>query len=392
MKVALQPIGSVGREGLPARGDVALAAALAALALADLWALELDELKAHRLAATPFAILVPLTLGWRRRRTAEAAGVAAAGVALQGLIVEPTTSLAQTATVLLLAFSLGAHETPRRALAGLAASMVAVVSIAIGASESAGAILSIPVFLAVPYLAGVAVRAARRYAERLERLTEQLERERERSSRLAVAEERARIARELHDVVSHGVGVMSVQAAGARRIVNSDPMRAREALSAIESTGRSALVDLERMLQLMRSPDVAVSTTDSTPRLADLPALAARLRAAGLDVELVCHGSAPPAPPALELAVYRVLQEGLTNAVKHAPGASVRAVIRFEPGAIELEVVDRGNVGAPPAAGGHGLVGMRERVSLFRGEFEAGPQPEGGFRVYARIPVPEASR
>lgn len=369
--------------------DVALAAALAALALVDLWALQLDELSAHRLVATPFAILVPLALGWRRRRPVAAVGGAAAGVTLQGVLVEPTTSLAQVATLLVLAFSLGAHETWPRALLGLSASVVAIVSIGVGASESVGAILSVPIFLVVPFLAGVAVRAARGYAQRLERLTEQLELERERSSRLAVAEERARIARELHDVVAHGVGVMAVQAAGARRIVEGDPARAREALIAIESTGRSALVELERMLQLMRTPEDEAST-DTAPRLADLPALAARLRAAGLDLELICEGSAPPAPPALELAVFRILQEALTNAVKHAPGAPVRAALRFEARAIELEVVDNGN-GHPAlaAAGGHGLVGMRERVSLFGGVFEAGAGSEGGFRVYARIPVPE---
>jgi signal transduction histidine kinase len=232
-------LSSVGRSGLSRGVDVVVAVVLAVFAVADLWVLELtDDLSGHRLAATPFAILVPAGLAWRRRAPVAAAVFAAVGLALQGLLVAPTTSVAQIPTLLVLAFSLGAHTSPGRALIGLSAAVAAIVSLAIGSSDSAGGIVSIPFFLGVPWLAGVAVRAARGYAERLERLTEQLERERERSSRLAVAEERARIARELHDVVAHGVGVMAIQAAGARRIVERDPVRAGGALASIESTGR----------------------------------------------------------------------------------------------------------------------------------------------------------
>lgn len=393
MKGLLSRVSLLGRIGLPLSADVAMAVALTTFALLDLWVLELsDELSADRLAATPFAIVVPAALAWRRRWPVVAACGAAGAVAIQGLLVAPTTSVAQIPTLLVLAFSLGAHESVGRAALGLFACVAAILSIAIGAADSAGGIVSIPFFLGVPWLAGLAVRAARGYAVRLERLTEQLERERERSSRDAIAQERARIARELHDVVAHGVGVMGVQAAGARRIVERDPERARAALASIESTGRAALVELERMLELMRTSDDAVPS-GAAPTLAELPELAERFRAAGLNLELVCEGSAPSVPPALELAAFRIVQEALTNAVKHAPGAPVRAAVRLGPGAIELEVLNGGNGGpsSPAAAGGHGLIGMRERVALFRGVLETGPQPEGGFRVHARIPVPGAS-
>ncbi len=204
-----------------------MAVALALFAVADLWVLELsDDFSGRRLAATPFAILIPCALAWRRRWPLAAACAAAGGVALQGLLVAPTASVAQIPTLLVLAFSLGAHASAKAALVGLSACVAAIVSLAIGSSDSADGIVSIPFFLGVPWLAGLAVRAARAYAERLERLTEQLERERERSSRLAVAEERARIARDLHDVVAHGVGVMAIQAAGARRIIEHDAVRA----------------------------------------------------------------------------------------------------------------------------------------------------------------------
>ena len=394
MSRAFTRISLAGREGLPRRADVVMAGALSVLALLDLWVIGLsDGFDGEELSAAPFAILVPATLAWRRRRPVAAAYVAAAGLALQGVLVVSTTSVAEIATMLVLAFSLGAHASTRGALAGLAALVAAIVTVAIGSSDagsdSAGGLASIPFFAGIPCLAGMAVRAARGYAGRLERLSEQLERERERSSRLAVAEERAVIARELHDVVSSGVGVMTVQAAGAGRIVERDPRRARDALAAIESAGRSALVELERMLAVMRTTQEDAPT--ETPGLGDLASLASRLAAGGLDLEFTSEGAIPAAAPALELAVYRIVQEALTNAMKHAGGARVRATVRYEPRSIEVEVVDDGDGHgvAAATAGGHGLIGMRERVALFRGEFDAGPGGERGFRVHARLPVPE---
>jgi signal transduction histidine kinase len=215
----------------------------------------------------------------------------------------------------------------------------------------------------------------------LEARAERLEREREENVRRAAAEEQARIARELHDVLAHNVSVMVVQAAAADDVFESQPDRAREALRAIERTGRAALTELRRLLGAVRTTELAPQ-----PGLAGLDVLVEGVRAAGLSVTLQVEGELDDLPAGLDLSAYRIVQEALTNTMKHA-GASVAEVrVRRTPDGVELEVVDDG---AGPVGNGHGrgLIGMRERASLVGGEVEAGPQPGGGFRVKATLPL-----
>ncbi|HEV3463585.1 MAG TPA: histidine kinase, partial [Actinomycetota bacterium] len=260
-----------------------------------------------------------------------------------------------------------------------------------------------------------------RLAEALAARTVELEREREERAKLAVAEERARIARELHDVVAHSVSVMVVQAGAARRTLATSPGQATTALGQIESTGRQALVEMRRLLGLLRDGDgdgedgeVAAALTPQ-PSLAHLESLAAAAREAGLPVEIVVEGEPRPLPAGVDLSAYRIVQEALTNSLKHTGPARASVRLCYGREALEVQVLDDGpGPGAAPGGGGlavvtlgpegvlpvsgarpttgggHGLIGMRERVALFGGTLEAGPRPGGGYRVAARLPLSEA--
>jgi signal transduction histidine kinase len=211
-------------------------------------------------------------------------------------------------------------------------------------------------------------------------------REREIATREAVAAERAAIARELHDVVAHHMSVMVVQAGAARAVSGSDPAAAAEALRQIEASGRTGLTEMRRLLEVLKAERDGDGRAPQ-PGLGRLDELLDGMRVSGLPVEAVVEGSPRPLPPGVDLSAYRIVQEALTNALRHAGGASARVVVRYEPDAVELEVADDGP--GPPedpnASGGHGLIGMRERVQLFGGELEAGPRPGGGFLVRARL-------
>ncbi len=205
----------------------------------------------------------------------------------------------------------------------------------------------------------------------------------------AVADERLRIARELHDVVAHAVGIMVVQAAAAEQVMQGDPDRAREALEAVQETGRAAVVELSRMLCLLRRDDT--DAVAPLPSLTGLDALSSTVRSAGLKVDLDVLGNLDDLPPALDLSVYRVVQEGLTNAVKHAPGTHVRVRLERSPSTVQIEVSDTGPSSGPVDATsggtGLGLIGLRERVSVFGGHLDAGPRAGGGFSVTATLPL-----
>src|SRR5262245_57327859 len=212
-------------------------------------------------------------------------------------------------------------------------------------------------------------------------------REREIATREAVAAERAAIARELHDVVAHHMSVMVVQAGAARAVNASDPAAAAEALRQIEASGRTGLAEMRRLLEVLKAEENG-DGREPQPGLARLDELLNSMRASGLPVEAVVEGARRPLPPGVDLSAYRIVQEALTNALRHAGGASARVVGRYEPDALELEIADDGPgpTEDPEASGGHGLIGMRERVQLFGGELDAGPRAGGGFLVRARLP------
>ena len=215
---------------------------------------------------------------------------------------------------------------------------------------------------------------------------ERAEREREDQARLAVAEERARIARELHDVVGHAVSVMTVQAAGVRMLLKPELEREREALEVIERTGRDALAEMRRMVGVLRSLDEAPSLAPQ-PSLEHVDKLVEQARNAGLPVELRVEGEPVQLPAGVDLTAYRIVQEGLTNATKHSRAEHAEVLLRYSDGNLEVTISDDGSGDGGGESGGHGLVGMRERVSVYGGELEVGPRPEGGFALRARLPI-----
>jgi signal transduction histidine kinase len=229
-------------------------------------------------------------------------------------------------------------------------------------------VLSSTAICAVAWLLGDTRRAA--------------ELEREERTQQAAVDERARIARELHDVVTHNVSVMVVQAAAGNDVFDSRPERAREALRAIEETGRRALGEMRRLLDVEGGGD----GTLPQPGLGRIDELVSNVRAAGLPVDLQIEGTPPVMPEGVDLSAYRILQEALTNTLRHARASRASVRVRYRNGAVELEVTDNG-VGGAIAAGGRGIVGMRERVAVFGGDLDAGAQPGGGFAVRARMPL-----
>jgi signal transduction histidine kinase len=212
-------------------------------------------------------------------------------------------------------------------------------------------------------------------------------RDRERTATDAATEERARIARELHDVVAHAMGVMVVQAGAARVVVGRDPVEAAAAMRRIEETGRAGLGEMRRLIGVLETDGQAAR--EPQPGLERMGELLETMRATGLPVEAIVEGEPRDLPPGVDLTAFRVIQEALTNALKHAGDAHARVLLRYGDGSLELEVEDDGR--GPPAEGerppGHGLIGMRERVSLFGGSLETGARPGGGFLVRARIPI-----
>jgi signal transduction histidine kinase len=238
----------------------------------------------------------------------------------------------------------------------------------------------------------------------VEERADRLEREREERDAQAVAEERERIARELHDVVTHHVSVIVIQAGAGLRALDKRPEDARQALTAIDTTGRLALADMRRMLGILGSPsspgEIVGAGDMTTDPLAPMPGfdrlgeLLEQVRATGLPVELAVEGEARPLDPGIELSAYRIIQEALTNALKHARGATAEVRVRYGTSNLEIEVTDRGGTGGRgigvPGESGRGLIGMRERVAVFGGRFEAGPLP-GGFRISAHLPIAPAA-
>lgn len=243
---------------------------------------------------------------------------------------------------------------------------------------------------AVGWGLGMYARTRREYTNVVEERARLLERERVSQAREAVADERARIARELHDAVGHALNLIVIQAGGAQRVFESKPKLVRDTLASIESTGREALTDMERMLDMLRDVEGEGDELSPQPSLSHIEQLAAQVKQAGLPVDLTIEGTRVTLPSSVDLSAYRIIQEALTNALKHAGPARAHVTIRHLPGSLELEITDDGRGAAGELVGiekrGRGLIGMKERVALFGGELNAGPRPEGGFRVHASLP------
>jgi len=274
-----------------------------------------------------------------------------------------------------------------QAIAGLAYGL-GVAAIVIHNDPNAGAsnFVFISLVFAIAWTIGLLVSRKFHEADEARERAIEAERQREVRARLAVSEERARIARELHDVVGHSVSVMTVQASAARRLLRPHQDKEREALLVVEKTGREALAEMRRMVGVLRRPEEAPALAPQ-PSLEQIEGLIEHTREAGLPVELRIEGEPIELPAGIDLTAYRLVQEGLTNTLKHARAQRAEVVVRYEDGYVELTVSDDGQGGGSGGGSGHGLVGMRERVSVYGGELEAGRRAGGGFRLRARLPV-----
>ena len=292
--------------------------------------------------------------------------------------------------VVVASFATVAFDHWRRAVAAgfmVAAGMVVVMLTIPELSWRSG--LSMWAALSLVWVVAVVIRLYRGSIERAERRAALFVADREARAREAVAEERSRLARELHDSVGHALNVVVLHAGAAQRVIETKPALAREALASIETAGRQALEDIERMLGILRAPDDGVGL-DAAPGLGQLERLCAQVRQAGLPVTLSVEGEARALPASLDLTAFRIVQESLTNTLKHAGKTRATVTVRYEQDALAIAVVDDGRgVSAGGAGGGRGLVGMGERVATFRGELEAGTRAEGGFAVRARLPLPK---
>ena len=371
----------------PVATDRVLTAVLVAVSLAGLWLVSWSKTADYRApdaggVLLTLAIVVPLL--WRRQRPDLVLVIS--GTALLGYDAAGYPSGLAWLACYWAVYSYAVHRRRRDAywpLAVWVAIIVAHLALPARGSNTAQTALIFLGVTAFVWLRGDAVRTGALEAER----------EQEARARQAVADERTRIARELHDVVSQALGVIVMQAGGAGSVPVLEEPDAKAVLATIEQTGRQAFAEMRRLVGVLRDDDEAAALAPQ-PTVGEIPALLARLASAGLDVDLEMEGTRREAPAGVELSAYRIVQEALTNTLKHSGAGHATVRLAWSPDHLEVEVTDDGpaaGAAVPPPipadSGGKGLVGMRERVMLFGGELEAGPSPHGGYRVAARLPL-----
>jgi signal transduction histidine kinase len=374
----------------PRAVDLVVAGCLAVLAVA------LFSATRHPFPAAVFGALGATAVAIRRW----APGLSIAALAVTSILIavtdhgtgQPTQAIVATLCFYTLGCRAGrgVDQLVDVALLALAAGVVAV-----SPPQSATAVtVDWTCFVLLPYVAGRTVASRRALTAELEANAERARREQAARARSAAAEERTRIARELHDVIAHSLSVMVIQTVAAREVATADPSSARTALAAVQAAGREALLEMRQMIGVLRHGDVELAGS-AAPGLDQLDLLAQRARMSGLPVTLAVNGRRRALPEALDLVAFRVVQEALTNSIKHAGPARATVTVTFRKDRLELEICDdgRGSSHELPgeAGGGHGLIGMRERLALFDGELSTGRQLGGGFRVYACLPVVEAA-
>jgi signal transduction histidine kinase len=367
----------VRKIGAIAPSDIALAVGLFVIKLATL-------VTGIQESAGPISYVVlplwTLSLAWRRVHPAAVAAAVAAAAVLELSIGGDRDSIVALACFVIVPYSLGAHHKSTRELfVGLAVFVSAGIASALAQSGGAAANVAAATFLLTgALLAGLWVRQLRLRAEMLERLGED-------RVHAAVAEERARIARDLHDEVAHAMSVIAVQADAADGALSHDPELVRTPLVAIRDTARVALADMRRVLGALGGDDAA-SDDASEPGLARLDSLVETARTGGLSVELSVDGEPRRLPAPLDVAAYRVVQEALTNVRKHSGARRVEVVVRYRDEAVHVEVIDDGDGSGPGGGSGKGLAGVRERVAVLGGHVVAGPGPRG-FALRAVLPL-----
>ena len=341
---------------------------------------------------TLLAVLCSIPLVWRRSHTLLALAIVAPASFATALVVAPTQGPFESfVSLVVVLYSVGVYLPTRLSVTALVSTMLAGVATWLVATSSAAGVdlgnwLPMLVWCWGVWAVGRVIRSHALRSAELQRLARELAIERDARAREAVTVERARIARELHDVVAHKISVMSVQAAAARRVLTGDQPAVREALEAIEGTGRETIDEMRHMLGVLREPTDELALAPQ-PGLSDLAALAGQMRAAGLPVEIHTEGIPRTLPAGLELSAYRIVQEALTNTLKHAGPARANVAVRYLDHAVEIEIADDGPGAASTNGTGNGLVGMRERVAMFGGEFDAGRREDGGWSLRARLPV-----
>ena len=373
--------------------DAVAAGALGVLAFGS------EITRPHPSAAVPAALLLSATVAVRRL-----APVTAVLLVLAASVVRSAADphpLAIAPIIVVLDYYMLGRRAEHRWSGRVDALLIALPVLGIATdpnTSSPGGTLVLDVafvwgfFLALPYGAGRAVRSGTNLNAALRVNTERLEQQQRERARQAVVEERTRIARELHDVVAHSVSVMVIQTAAARAVARRDPAAAAAALRSVESCGRDALVDMRRMVGVLHRSDIDL-LSGPAPGLSQLGTLVERARASGLPVQVIIEGEARSLPPALDLVSFRIVQEALTNAIKHAGPARALVRVSFATDCLQLEIVDSGRGPLRRSSSGdsvgHGLVGMRERLALYGGELRAGRRSGGGYRVLVRIPLAE---
>jgi signal transduction histidine kinase len=358
-------------------------AAVVVLALAAVVEAWFDSEGTLRALTVPFALAWTLPLLFRRRFPLGAPVAVFLVLVAEALITVDAVTDSQTNTLAILAaFGIaGSHRDVRAGAVGAAIGYVSLAAIVYRQTVPVAAVAFMVIFAAATWAIGRAIGLWGQRAADLEERADRLQR----AHAEAVAAERATIARELHDVIAHSVSVMTVQAGAARLLFDDDPTRAKESLLAVEETGRQALAEMRRLLGILRG-DEHEGRLAPQPGIADLDALVEHVRGAGLPVDVLVEGEPRAVPPGVDLAAYRVVQEALTNTLKHAGAARAQVSIRYSETALELAITNNGHV-RRNGRSGHGLVGLRERVALYGGTFEAGPRQGGGYAVRATLPL-----
>jgi signal transduction histidine kinase len=334
--------------------------------------------------AIPMAIIAGSSLAFRRRWPLVVVSICFAALAIDTWAGVPLSQPATPMTWIVLSqYTAARHCTLKGAIAGLAIGLgIFATTLAKDASDL---VFGLIIILA-PWLVGLAMRSRVADSIELAARADTLERTRDEQVQVATTEERRRIARDLHDVIAHSISVMVVQAGAAAEIVDRNPERASQALRDVQDTGRSALTEMSTLLGVLRESGEEIGLAPQ-PGLADVESLLNQTRAAGLPVQLKIEGQRRELPAGIELSLYRVIQEALTNARKHAGEASACVTIAFEPRVVRFAITDDGAGSDDGYGGSQGIIGMRERVTIYQGTLEAGPRPGGGFEVRGCIPL-----
>jgi signal transduction histidine kinase len=371
---------------LRSNGDIVLAVLAVAGLVGEILAWDGADLA----RAIPLAVVAGSCLAFRRTHPIPAFVVAYGCMVGLGWVVDgfDNGSFTFLAVFFIGLYSLGAYTRGREVYVSAGLVVVTVILFVLTDGDSSltvGDVLFALFIVGGPWAAALVLRLRRDRVDSLLQDTERMRREQEENTQRAIAEERARIARELHDVVAHAISVTVLQARGARRMLGRDEATVRRSLDSIEHTNAQALGDMRRLLALLRDTEGDPSTSPQ-PSLARLGELVADVRKSGLPVELDEIGESRDVPPGVDLSAYRIIQEALTNVLKHAGPARARVCLRYGADELTLSVTDNGRGVAVAAGTGHGLVGIRERVAVVGGEVSTGSASDGGFVIRARLP------